>query len=128
LRASGLRLGVLSDYPPEAKLAALGVGDLFDAVLCAQAPEVGVFKPNPRGILVLLERLGVAPSEALYVGDRAEVDAAAARAAGVACAILSSKAGGAGDGFLSVTSYAELRGVLDRHDAMTNELRGAPTQ
>jgi HAD superfamily hydrolase (TIGR01509 family) len=128
LRASGLRLGVLSDYPPAAKLAALGVGDLFDAVLCAQAPEVGVFKPNPRGILVLLERLGVAPSEALYVGDRVEVDAAAARAAGVACAILSSKAGRTADGCLSVTSYAELRGVLDRHTAMTNELRGAPTQ
>lgn len=128
LRDAGFKLGVLSDYPAEAKLAALGVGDLFDSVLCAQAPEVGVFKPNPRGILVSLERLGVAPSDALYVGDRAEVDAAAARAAGVACAILSQRTQSNDDGFLSVSSYAELSRVLARHNEIHNELRGAPAQ
>ncbi len=108
LRARGIKLGVLSDYPAEAKLAAMGVGGLFDAVLCAQEPAVGAFKPNPRGILVALERLGVAPGEALYVGDRAEVDAAAARAAGVACAILSGQQTAPDPGYLAVVSFAEL--------------------
>jgi HAD superfamily hydrolase (TIGR01509 family) len=87
-KARGLRLGVLSDYPAEAKLEALGLRGVFDVVLCAQAPDVGVFKPHPRGLEVALARLGAAPAEALYVGDRIDSDAAAAAAAGVSCAIL----------------------------------------
>ncbi len=115
LRVRGIRLGVLSDYPAEAKLAALGVGGLFDSVLCAQASEVGVFKPDPRGILISLERLGVAPADALYVGDRADVDAVAARAAGVACAILTAQKPAHDAGFLAVGSFAELGQLISRH-------------
>src|SRR5262245_58290977 len=87
-KARGLRLGVLSDYPAEAKLEALGLRDLFDVVLCAQAPDIGVFKPHPRGIEVALRRLDATAAETLYVGDRVDADAAAAAAAGVPCAIL----------------------------------------
>jgi FMN phosphatase YigB (HAD superfamily) len=87
-RAQGLRVAALSDYPAEAKLRALGMGDLFDLVVSAQAPEVDVFKPHPRGLLVILERLGVGAAECLYVGDRVDVDAATADAAGMSCAIL----------------------------------------
>jgi HAD superfamily hydrolase (TIGR01509 family) len=87
-KARGIRLGVLSDYPAEAKLDALGLGGVFDVVLCAQAPDIGVFKPHPRGLEVTLARLGATPAETLYVGDRADSDAPAAAAAGVACAIL----------------------------------------
>ena len=115
LRNRGIRLGVLSDYPANAKLAALGVGGLFDSVLCAQAPEVGVFKPDPRGLIVSLERLGVAPADALYVGDRAEVDATAARAAGVACAILGTARAAEDDGFLMVGSFPELGQLIVQH-------------
>jgi HAD superfamily hydrolase (TIGR01549 family) len=89
-RKAGLKLGVLSDYPAEAKLAALGLGGLFDAVLFAQSPEIGVFKPNPRGLLAAVKTLGVTPAETLYVGDRPEVDSAAAEAAGIRCAIVTS--------------------------------------
>jgi putative hydrolase of the HAD superfamily len=89
-RKAGLRLGVLSDYPAQAKLQALGLAGLFDAVLAAQSPEIGVFKPHPRGLLAVVKSLGVAPAETLYVGDRPEIDAAAAAAAGVACAIIDS--------------------------------------
>ena len=90
-RARGLRLAALSDYPAEAKLHALGMTGLFDLVLCAQAPEVNVFKPHPRGLLAILERLDTNAAECLYVGDRADVDAAAADAAGVACAIVTTR-------------------------------------
>lgn len=88
-RASGLRLGALSDYPADAKLAALGLADLFEVSLCAQAREIGAFKPNPRGLRIALERLAANRLNSLYVGDRVDVDAAAAEAAGVPCAILS---------------------------------------
>jgi putative hydrolase of the HAD superfamily len=112
-KTRGLRLGVLSDYPAETKLKALGLGGLFDVVLCAQAPEVGAFKPHPRGLQVALERLGVTAAESLYVGDRAEVDAAAAAAAGVRCAIIARPAGATIDRtWLEVAEYAQLREVL----------------
>lgn len=112
LHRRGMKLGVLSDYPADAKLVALGVGEQFHSVLCAQSNEVGVFKPNPRGILVSLERLGAQPPDALYVGDRVDVDAAAARAANVACVILSRRTPRRDDGFLSVRTFDELAHLL----------------
>jgi HAD superfamily hydrolase (TIGR01509 family) len=112
-KARGLRLGVLSDYPAEAKLEALGLRDLFDVVLCAQAPDIGVFKPHPRGIEVALQRLEAAPAETLYVGDRVDADAAAAAAAGVPCAILAPAAAkDARRTWLEIAEYAQLRALL----------------
>ena len=43
---------------------------------------VGVEKPDPAIFRAALEALGVAPEEALYVGDLYEVDVVGARAAG----------------------------------------------
>jgi FMN phosphatase YigB (HAD superfamily) len=114
LRTWGLKLAVLSDYPPGPKLEALGVAGLFDVVLWAQQPEIGVFKPHPRGLEVALERLGVTADEALYVGDRADVDAVAAAAARIPCAILAEARHGAHDiGYLQVTSFQEMRNRLE---------------
>ena len=87
-RKQGLRLGVFSDYPANDKLRAMGVLDLFDAVVTAQDPEVQRFKPHPRGIEVTMDRLGVSNWEAIYIGDRADVDAEAADRAGVRCVIV----------------------------------------
>ena len=81
LRARGMKIGVFSDYPPVEKLDVLGVS--ADVVVWAQQPEVGLFKPEPAGILRCAELLGVEPSETVYVGDRIEVDARAAEAAGM---------------------------------------------
>jgi putative hydrolase of the HAD superfamily len=112
-KTRGLRLGVLSDYPAEAKLEALGLGGLFDVVLCAQAPDIGAFKPHPRGLQVALERLGASAADSLYVGDRPEVDAVAAAAAGVRCAIIARPAGATIDRtWMEVAEYAQLREVL----------------
>jgi HAD superfamily hydrolase (TIGR01509 family) len=82
-RRRGVRLAVCSDYPARQKLTALDLEGCFDAVVCAQDPEVGRFKPHPRMLQVALQRLGVAPEDAFYLGDRADVDGAAARNAGV---------------------------------------------
>lgn len=91
-RQRGIRLAVVSDYPSTDKLRAMGLADYFEIVVAAQEPEVGLFKPHPRGIQIALDRLGVSAEKALYIGDRPEVDAIAAQRAGVSCVIV----GGAG--------------------------------
>jgi HAD superfamily hydrolase (TIGR01509 family) len=83
LAAMGIPMAAVSDYPAERKLEALGVRDHFAVVVTAQDARVGSFKPNPRGLLLALEELGVEPAAALFIGDRADVDAKAATAADV---------------------------------------------
>src|SRR5208282_975422 len=87
----GLRLGVVSDYPAEKKLEAMGLRGYFETIVTAQDAEVQRFKPDVRSLEVALHRLDTRPEDALYVGDRPEVDAEAARRAGLACAILDPK-------------------------------------
>ncbi|MGE4222560.1 MAG: HAD family hydrolase [Vicinamibacterales bacterium] len=81
---AGIAIGVVSDYPAAEKLEALGVSRYIGALVTAQDPEVQRFKPDPRGLVVTLNRLGVAADRAIYFGDRLDVDAVAAERAGVA--------------------------------------------
>jgi HAD superfamily hydrolase (TIGR01549 family) len=111
-RASGIRLAVLSDYPAVGKLQSLGIADFFDVVLSAQSREIGAFKPNPKGLMTAMQRFGVAGHECLYIGDRVDVDAAAAQAAGVPCAILTTRPAAFSDGFLTVEDYPQLQNLL----------------
>ena len=84
----GVRTGVLSDYPAEAKLRALGLEGRFSPVLCATDPEIGAFKPSPRGFLRACAVWNLPPRDVLFVGDRVDVDAAGAAAAGMRCVII----------------------------------------
>jgi FMN phosphatase YigB (HAD superfamily) len=79
----GIALAVLSDYPADGKLAALGIRHYFDVVACAQDEDIQRFKPDPAGLTAVLNRLGVPARNAMYVGDRAEVDGICAVRAGV---------------------------------------------
>jgi phosphoglycolate phosphatase len=84
LAGRGLKLGVCSNKPvafTRELLAILGLTDRFAAVLGPE--DVARPKPAPDMLLAALDRLGVAPAEALYVGDMT-VDVQTARAAGVA--------------------------------------------
>ena len=108
LRANGIRLGVVSDYPADDKLAALGIRQFFDVVVSAQDPDVGAFKPNPRGLQVCLARLGVRAEHALYVGDRPETDAAAARSSQVGCVIIGSRPRVVTTDHVSITAVRQL--------------------
>jgi beta-phosphoglucomutase-like phosphatase (HAD superfamily) len=83
LAVRGTRLGVVSDYPATRKLEALGIADRFEVVVSAQDPAVGAFKPAPSGLIAALQVLRISPDQALYVGDRADVDGTAAAAAGM---------------------------------------------
>ncbi|MCX6620198.1 MAG: HAD family hydrolase [Acidobacteria bacterium] len=87
-KQAGLALAVLSDYDPREKLRVLEVAKYFPVVVCAQDPDIGVFKPNPAGLRAAVERLRATPEETVYVGDRPEIDGAVAVAAGVTGIIL----------------------------------------
>jgi HAD superfamily hydrolase (TIGR01509 family) len=88
LRAAGLRLAVVSnsDGRAEEGLKAAGLLEYFEFVVDSQ--HVGVEKPDPRIFEGALNRLGVAPADALYVGDIYEVDVVGARRAGMDVVLL----------------------------------------
>lgn len=89
LEAPGARrLGVLSDYPPLAKLEALGVDREFCLRLCCDDPDIDAFKPHPAGFRRASTIWGLRPDEVLYIGDRRSVDLAGARAASMRCVII----------------------------------------
>ncbi len=84
-RERGGKTAVVSDYPARSKLAALGVTQLFDAVI-ANGEENGPprLKPWPDGYLAAARALGVEPAQCLVLGDRDDADGEAARRAGMA--------------------------------------------
>ncbi len=84
-RGAGGRTAVVSDYPAKQKLEALGASPLFDAVVANGEPGgPDRLKPAPDGLLLAAQALDVAPEDCLVLGDRADADGAAARAAGMA--------------------------------------------
>jgi HAD superfamily hydrolase (TIGR01509 family) len=88
LRGAGLRLAVISNSEGTiaALLAELGLAAHFDAVVDSWVE--GVSKPDPRIFALALDRLGVAASDAIMVGDSPAADVAGAAAAGVRAALL----------------------------------------
>jgi putative hydrolase of the HAD superfamily len=90
LRTAGLRLGVVSnsDGRAEQALAAAGLREYFDVVI--DSSIFGTEKPDPAIFQAALDALGVAPEDALYVGDLYEVDVVGARAAGMEAVLLTS--------------------------------------
>ena len=89
LRQQGKKIGIFSDYPARDKLAALGLD--ADVMVCASDADVGVLKPHPRGLHVLMSRAATNPSQTILIGDRPERDGLAARAANVGSLIRSRK-------------------------------------
>lgn len=83
LKRRGYRLGVISnaDGTVERLLRDMGLLGHFEFVI--DSTSVGVEKPDPRIFRMALERMGIEPHEAVYVGDVYEIDVAGARAAGI---------------------------------------------
>jgi len=88
LRAHGMRLGIVSNFDGRlpALVAGLGLAPLVDVV--THSSQVGAAKPDARIFLAALGRLGVAPGEALHVGDDPRADVEGARAAGLAAVLI----------------------------------------
>ena len=112
LRAAGMRLGVVSnsDGRVEQALAAAGLRQYFDVVV--DSDVAGVEKPDPRIFLIALEALGVAPGEALYIGDIYEVDVLGARAAGLAAALVDPEGRHTARGVTTAGTVADLIELL----------------
>jgi HAD superfamily hydrolase (TIGR01509 family) len=121
-RAEGIGLAAVSDYEAGRKLRAMGIEQYFSAVVCAQDKEAGLFKPNPRGLVLALDRLGVNPAEAIYVGDRLEVDGAAAKAAGMTGVIVSTRTVHCPPGVIHVKNWFELQKLIDTPNDLGSEL------
>lgn len=82
-RAGG-KTGLVSDYPAQEKLTALGLRHLFDVVVASgEVPGPRRLKPDPDGYQRAARALSVSPDTCLVIGDRDDADGAAARAAGM---------------------------------------------
>jgi HAD superfamily hydrolase (TIGR01549 family) len=113
----GLRTGVFSDYPAREKLHGLGIHAPLTVELCATDPEINAFKPNPKGFLHACKLWHLEPEEVLYVGDRLEVDACGAKAAGMPCVIFSRRTSRGLDadaqaGYRLITNFGGLCDVI----------------
>lgn len=113
LATAGVRVGVLSDYPAAPKLQALGLADRFSLVLSSSDPDIGTLKPHPRGFLRACDRWRLHPREVLVVGDRPDVDAAGAAAAGMPCVIIGRSRPSGGSTYLRLPSFKRLHRVLN---------------
>ena len=83
--AEHYRLAVVSnfDYTPTALdiLGRAGVVELFETIVVSD--EVGWRKPKPVIFETALDRMSLRPADALFVGDRADIDVLGARAVGM---------------------------------------------
>jgi len=78
------RVGLLTNGPVVAqrgKLAELGWEDRFDVAVVTGELDAG--KPDERAFAALLDALGAAPDETVYVGDDPEMDVQGAAAVGI---------------------------------------------
>lgn len=86
LRRASKTIAVLSDYPAEAKLKALALR--ADIVVSATDKDVRCLKPDPKGLLKVLDKAGVKPTRAVMIGDRYERDGEVAQRVGVQALLL----------------------------------------
>lgn len=80
------KLGLVSDgylTVQQAKFAALGLGEWFDAVVFSDQWGREFWKPSPRPFEDVLARLNVTASDAVYIGDNPTKDFIGARQLGM---------------------------------------------
>jgi putative hydrolase of the HAD superfamily len=88
LSQHNLAVGMISnsDGSIERMIAKEGLASYFRFVLDSRV--VGVEKPDPRIFQMALERAGVSPAEAVYIGDLYSIDVLGSRAAGLDAILL----------------------------------------
>jgi putative hydrolase of the HAD superfamily len=102
-RNAGIKLGLLSDFPPEIKLENLGILEFWDTIVCSE--RVGCLKPHPASFLELAGRMETVPEQILYVGNSVSYDVAGACGAGMKAALIRTKflSGTIGSGEVTVS-------------------------
>ena len=90
LKKEGKLIGIITDgnaAVQEAKVRLLGLFDIIDALILPDAlvinGETHFTKPNPVVYEACLEKLGVKPEEAVYIGDNPLKDFVGARSLGM---------------------------------------------
>ena len=112
------RLAVVSnfDYSPTCLmiLEREGIAPLFETIVISD--EVGWRKPKPIIFETALERMALRPADALFVGDRADIDVMGARAVGMPTAWINRDAAGLPDDVqppdFEIRDLDELRAIL----------------
>ncbi|HEU4885266.1 MAG TPA: HAD-IA family hydrolase [Longimicrobium sp.] len=82
LRSAGLRLGIVTGKGREAWEATRTLSDVGPFEVVVTDDDVHAAKPDPGGLLAAAEALGIAPAQAVYIGD-STVDMKAGRSAGM---------------------------------------------
>lgn len=84
LRKRGIQMGIITNGPYPFQLRnfeALGLDEFFEVVLVSEQEKIS--KPNPQIFMRALERMGVDPGDAIFVGDNPQADIGGAQAAGM---------------------------------------------
>lgn len=83
LKRDGIRMSVISNSDGRVRdqLSASGITPYLEAVF--DSAIVGIEKPDPRLFLHALKELGLAPTDAIYVGDCYHIDVVGANRAGI---------------------------------------------
>jgi putative hydrolase of the HAD superfamily len=110
LKRRGMKVGIISNWDRrlETLLVGLGLGPALDTIVSSAA--VGLHKPDPRIFALASERMGVAPGDAVHVGDHHYADILGATAAGMQ-AVLIDRHGGDPTG-RAITTLDELESFL----------------
>ncbi|MCR5494473.1 MAG: HAD family hydrolase [Treponema sp.] len=85
-KEAGLKIALLSDFPPEQKGEIWGLKPYCDAILGTEA--LGALKPDVHSFLRMSEIIGVAPEKILYVGNSKKYDVIGSKRAGMKSAYL----------------------------------------
>ncbi len=83
---AGLKIALLSDFPPEQKGEIWGIKKYCDVALGTEA--LGALKPDPYSFKKMAEKLEILPEKILFVGNSLKYDVAGSKAAGMKSAYL----------------------------------------
>lgn len=72
LKEAGVKIALLSDFPPEQKGELWGLKPYCDLLLGSE--EVGALKPSPKAFYVMAEKLQVSVNEIFYIGNNYKYD------------------------------------------------------
>lgn len=112
LAALGVRMCCVSNSDGRAELHLERTGMRAGLEFVIDSQVVGLEKPDPRIFALALDRMGIAPERAVYIGDLRSVDAAGARNAGMHVVILDPFGDYAGPELPSVRGPEELPAFL----------------
>lgn len=113
LRAAGFKTGIITNgsiAAQDAKISGLGLAPLMDVILISE--REGVSKPDQAIFQRALDRLGVHPGAAWFVGDHPEFDVRGAAEAGLTAVWVRSWATAAPQATYTISTLSELLPLL----------------